>query len=360
MTYPFTEDHDMIRETIRGWAQECYDGGKGPERVHQSGEGVDLDAWKSLTSELGMAGVGIDEQYGGAGLGNLGVVVVMEELGASLASVPFLATCGISADLIAACGSEDVKTDLLGSIASGDLIISYCGGHNALTLKDGKIFGGVGPVVDAANADLIMLSLRVGDEIEIIAIPNETNGLRLGAHKTMDPTRSFADVFLNNVDKSYVTVIGTISESAMNDLVIQSFIGLAAECVGGAQQCLDMTLEYTGQRMQFDRTIASFQAIKHICADMFIAIEAARSAVYNAALAAPEDKTEAALIAKATATESYFKVAGDAIQLHGGIGFTWEYPLHFFFKRARANKAMFGSPERDYERIAAGLFGDAA
>jgi alkylation response protein AidB-like acyl-CoA dehydrogenase len=161
----------------------------------------------------------------------------------------------------------------------------------------------------------------------------------------------------SGVAEADIAIIGTTSEARLNEIVIQSFIALAAECVGGAQKCLDMTLEYAGQRVQFGRPIASFQAIKHRCADMFILIEAARSAVYAAAVAPPEDKTEAAIIAKAYATDAFFKVAGDAIQMHG---FTWEYPLHFFFKRARANRSMFGSSSRDYDRLAGHIFGDAA
>jgi alkylation response protein AidB-like acyl-CoA dehydrogenase len=224
MAYPFTDDHDMIRDAVRGWAQDWYDGGKGPEQVFQSGTGNDPEAWKSLSSELGMAGVAIDEAYGGAGLGDLGRVVVMEELGASLCSMPFLATCGIAADLIAACGGEAIKSQYLGKIASGELIVSYCDGHNALALKDGKISGGVTHVVNASDADLILLSLRVGDEIEIIAIPSKTKGLALRAHKTMDPTRSFADILLDNVEKSDTITIGKISETELNEIVIQSFI----------------------------------------------------------------------------------------------------------------------------------------
>jgi len=119
-----------------------------------------------------------------------------------------------------------------------------------------------------------------------------------------------------------------------------------------------MTLEYASQRVQFGRSIASFQAIKHRCADMFILIEAAKSAVYAAAVATEVEKTEAVLIAKAYATEAYFKVAGDAIQLHGGIGFTWEYPLHLFFKRARANRTMFGVLSEDYKLLADSILGD--
>lgn len=353
MAFPFTEDHDMIREAARGALQEWYDGGKGPERIYQSGKGFDAGAWKSFTTEQGMAGIAIDEAYGGAGLGDLGRVVVMEELGASLCAIPFLTTCGIVADLISAVGTDEAKQSYLPKIASGEMKGAYCDGHDA---KEKRVFN----TVYADCADAIFLSRRAGDVIEIISISADANGLTITPEKTMDPTRSFSAMDWSGVAESDITIIGTTTQVKLNEIVIQSFTGLAAECVGGAQKCLDMTLEYAGQRVQFGRPIASFQAIKHRCADMFILIEAARSAVYAAAVAPPAEKAEAALIAKAYAVDAFFKVAGDAIQMHGGIGFTWDYPLHFFFKRARANRSMFGSSSRDYERLADSIFGDAA
>lgn len=351
MAYPFTEDHDMIREAARGFLQDWYDGGRGPERVYQSGKAFDVEAWQNFATELGMAGIAIDEAYDGAGLGDLGRVVVMEELGASLCAIPFLTTCGIVADLISAVGTDEAKQNYLPKIASGEMKAAYCDGHDA---KKKRVFN----TVYADCADEIFLSRRVEDAIEIISI--DASKLIITPEKTMDPTRGFSTMDWSGVAEEDIIVIGTTTQAHLNEIVIQSFTGLAAECVGGAQKCLDMTLEYAGQRVQFGRPIASFQAIKHRCADMFILIEGARSAVYAAAVAPPEDKTEAAIIAKAYATDAFFKVAGDAIQMHGGIGFTWEYPLHFFFKRARANRSMFGSSERDYDRLANSIFGDAA
>lgn len=360
MAYPFTDDHDMIREAARSWLSDWYESGKGPEAVYQSGQGYDPDAWASFAGELGMAGIAINEAYGGADLGDLGRVVVMEELGASLCSLPFFTTGGIVADLIAAVGTEEVKTDLLGRITRGELSAAYCDGHDALQEKDGTLSGAVKQVVFAAHADMIFMSVRQGGAIKIIALLCDAQGLTITPHMTLDPTRSFADVSLENVAISDITIIGEISETDLQNIIATSFIALAAECVGGAQKCLDITLEYTGQRVQFDRPIAGFQAVKHRCADMFIAIEAARSAVYGAAIADADEKVEAALIAKAVASEMFFKVAGDAIQMHGGIGFTWEYPLHYFFKRARANMTMFGTASRDYERLAGQIFGEVA
>ena len=343
----------MIREAARGFLQDWYASGKGPERIYQNGTGNDPKAWKTFAQEMGMTGIAIDEIYGGAGLGDLGRVVIMEELGASLCSIPFLTTCGIAADIISAFATQDIKTELLTQIAAGELTAVYCDGHDAKGAK-------VSNVVNAASVDIILLSRYAADGIELIAINSDAAGLDIQSKTTMDPTRNFANLTWKNVEKQNIKVVGRTTKPDLEKIVRQSFIGLAAECVGGAQQCLDMTLEYASQRVQFDRPIASFQAIKHRCADMFILIQAARSAVYAAALAHEEDKTEAALIAKAYASDAFFKVAGDAIQLHGGIGFTWEYPLHFFFKRARANRIMFGNSSRDYDRLADEIFGDAA
>ena len=353
MSYPFTEDHDMIREAARSFLQDWYDGGKGPEHVYQSGEAYDATAWQSFAQELGMAGIAIDEDYDGAGLGDLGRVVVMEELGASLCAIPFLTSCGIAADILSVAGEAEAKNRYLKKIAAGELSAAYCDGHDATS----KV---VSHVAHAAEADLIIMSSRGEGGMDYIAIGKSTAGLSVTAEKTMDPTRGFATVDWSGVSESDIIQLGSGSEAQHEKLITQSFIALAAECVGGAQKCLDMTLEYAGQRVQFGRPIASFQAIKHRCADMFILIEAARSAVYSAAVAPPEKKTQAAIIAKAYATDAFFKVAGDAIQMHGGIGFTWDYPLHFFFKRARANRTMFGSSEREYGRLADHIFGDVA
>lgn len=360
MAFPFTDDHDMIREATRGFLQAWYDGGKGPERMYEYGEGFDQQAWKSFAGELGMAGIAVDENYGGAGLGDLGRVVVMEELGASLCSIPFSPTCSIAADMMTTFGTDDAKATWLTKIASGDIIAAYTDGHDALTFEDGKLSGRVNNVLYGAQADLLLMTLHLDDRVKLIGVPKGVSGFSSNAIKTMDPTRSFSNIVLETVSFDDVIIIGEGTLQQFDDVVKTSFVGLAAECVGGAQACLDMTLEYTMQRVQFGRPIASFQAIKHRSADMFIQIEAARSAVYAAALAEPSEKVKLALIAKAYASDAFFDVAGHAIQLHGGIGFTWEYPLHYFFKRARANRAVFGASSRDYARLADVIFGEAA
>lgn len=360
MAFPFTEDHDMIRDAARGFLQDWYNGGKGPERIYGSGLGYDADAWQGFATELGMAGIAIDETFGGAGLGDLGRVVVMEELGASLCSVPFSPSGTIAADMIAAFGADDAKQNWLPKIASGEIIAAYSDGHDALTLEAGTLSGSVNNVLFAAQAHVVLFSLVSGDKHQLLGIPKGTAGFSAQTVETMDPTRSFASITLDAINLSDLHILGEGTAAAFDDVLKTSFIGLAAECVGGAQHCLDMTLEYAKQRVQFDRTIASFQAIKHRCADMFVKVEAARSAVYAAALAEGDKKTELAIIAKAYASDAFFEIAGHAIQLHGGIGFTWEYPLHYHFKRARANRGVFGSSARDYGALADRILGAAA
>ena len=167
MTYPFTDDHDMIRDAARGFLQAWYDGGKGPERIYQSGTSFDQAAWTSFAQELGMAGIAISEEYEGAGMGDLGRVVVMEELGASLCAIPFLTTCGIVTNIIQTAGEATAKNRFLKKIAAGELSAAYCDGHDAAS----KV---VSHVVHAAEADLIVLSGRGQGGIDYFAIPKGT------------------------------------------------------------------------------------------------------------------------------------------------------------------------------------------
>ena len=356
-SFPFQEDHDMIREAVKGWLSDWEDGGKTLHRVAKEGQGFDRTAWEGFARDQGMAGISIAEQYGGAGMGLLGRTVIMEETGYTLFSAPFFSTCVLGADMIEAFASEDDKADLLSKIASGDIIISVLDGRNQLTLKNGALSGVVSPATDAAHADLILVAAYDEDNnVALTGYSPNTAGLSLTPFASIDPTRSQAKVFFENVALSDGQAIGKTDNTAFSQILQIAHGALAAECVGGGQRCLDMTLDYANQRVQFGRQIGSFQSVKHKCADMFIALESARSASYFAASPDLDDdpvaKFEASLIAKNYAAEAYFKIAGDAIQMHGGIGFTWEYPLHYFFKRARGNRALFTSSEDGFQMLA--------
>ncbi|MGC6472061.1 MAG: acyl-CoA dehydrogenase family protein [Parvibaculales bacterium] len=347
--FPFNEDHDMIRDVVKGWLKDWDDYGQKQHVIAKSGQAYDPDGWKTFAQEQGMAGISIAEEYGGAGLGHLGRAVVMEETGYVLFPSPFFSTCVICADIIETFGTEDVKSDWLGRIAAGEAILSFVDARSLPTDN-----GEVKLVLDAQFADMLLIALPsdTGTSKIVMASP-DADGITVTPSETVDPMRALASVTLNGFAPKTNDVLGAVDNADLDKVLTIAYGALAAECVGGSQRCLDMTLDYAEQRIQFDRPIASFQAVKHRCADMFINLEAARSAAYYAADSDNTDeRLEAYLIAKPYASEAYFSIAADAIQMHGGIGFTWEYPLHYFFKRARANKSLFNSVEDSYDRLA--------
>lgn len=319
MQFSFTEEQGLIRDTVAGFTQDWREAGglRAPYSV---------DGYKALAQELGLAGITVPEALGGAGLGAVERAIVMEELGKVCFKGSYFSSAVRASDLLLAAGDETY----LPQIASGELVAAVG------EVKDGAARN----VCDGAVADLLVLSN--GDAISVVS----RDGFEVVGVPCLDETRPLADITLNQAPN-------LISETGATKARVQSSIALAAEAVGIAQTALDMTVAYTQERVQFDRTIASFQAVKHRCADMMIAVESARSAVYYAAcLANTDEAAEASAIAKAWATDAAFEVTGHAIQMHGGIGFTQDYDLQFFFKRARAARAMLGTPTQHYEQIA--------
>lgn len=357
MAYPFSESHDMIGAAAQSWLADWYDEGQALLRIAEEGVTYDAVAWQDFSVDLGFAGIAIEATYGGTYEADgtaydLGRIKVMEALGAHLCAIPFLSSCAYGGDLVSLLAPTVVKQVLLPDIAAGSLKLGYADGRTHLREQAGKLSGQLPYVAYGAVSDLMLITWKCGDVCQLAALRPETEGVTCQTCKTMDPTRSFATFDFTDVNLADMQMVAHISEADLNQALAGGHRALAAECLGGAQACLDMTLAYTATRVQFDRPIASFQAVKHRCADMFTSLEAARSAVYWSALAPAHMRYQAALMAKAYSSDMFFNVAGEAIQLHGGIGFTWEYPLHFFFKRARANRHMFGSSEVDYSQIA--------
>ena len=349
--FPFNEDHAMIRDVLQGWLRDWDNHGQAQHGIAKSGNAYDANLWKAFACEQGMAGISIAEEYGGAGLGMLGRAVVMEELGYVLFPSPFFSTCVIAADLINGFATDTHKGTYLSQIAAGETIISFVDARS-LTAHD-NLTGTVAGVLDGQNADNLLIATTNDASVELHFLDVTNTGVTISPQQTIDPLRAMAEIEFSSLNLGQDTLIGTADKQTFQRQLAISYGALGAESVGGAQRCLDMTLEYTDQRVQFDRKISSFQAVKHRCADMFVGLEASRSAAYYAAdTQSLEEQYEASLIAKAYACEAYFKIAGDAIQMHGGIGFTWEYPLHYFFKRARANKSLFHSVEASYDAIA--------
>ena len=351
ISYPFDNDHNMVRDAIRNYLKDWDNNVRIQHHDPNKTQGFDKMAWSHFVNEQGMAAIGIPESYGGVGLGRLGYTIIMEEIGYVLFATPFFSTCILSVDIIMKFGYDAIKTEWLHKIANGKIILSPVLDVNEYTLNNNYLSGYSNLVLDAQHADMIIIPIHVDGLIKIFGLSTSIDGLTITPQQCMDITRDFSHVKLDHIHIKDTIKMGETTLDEFQKQIHISLGLLGAECVGGAQRCLDMTLEYTHQRIQFDRPISSFQAIKHRCADMYIAIEASRSASYLAAISEEEEQLETALIAKAYASDSFYKVSRDAIQLHGAIGFTWEYPLHYFFKRARANCAVFNTSIDDYKML---------
>jgi alkylation response protein AidB-like acyl-CoA dehydrogenase len=352
MEFAFTEEQQMIGETARAFFAENATSER--TRAAMAGDGIDRALWAAFCQELGLSGIGISESAGGAGLGMVELAIIAEAAGAQVAALPMLGSLALAAQAIAAGGSAAQQANLLPTLLSGETIAAYV--RDAALKADGnRLSGAADFVTHGAAAGLFVVTSNAGAWV----LRADAPGVTVTALTTMDQTRPYARVTLN----------GAAAEPLENPVAAiaaahrAGFVAVAAEALGGAQACLDRTVAYAKERVQFGRAIGSFQAYKHRLADMMIEIEQARSAVYWAACAVDEGSDEAELAlhaAKSFAADTYFLCAGNQIQLHGGIGFTWEHDAHLFFKRARAIQAMLGDGNWHREQIATMILGDAA
>ncbi len=308
----------------------------------------------------------------------------MEEMGAALLCAPFFSTVCLGANALLLGGSESQKEEHLPKIAVGErtAALAHVGpagrwgaeGIEVVAERAGdgfRLSGASSFVVDGHTADLLVVAARrpgsQGSEgVSLFAVPAALPGIARRLLPTMDQTRKLAEVQFAGVRVARAALLGEEGEGwgILSRTLDLAAIALAAEQVGGAQRCLDLAVEYAKQRVQFGRPIGSFQAIQHKCSDMLVRVESARSAAYYAGWAAavgdPEVPVLASLV-KAYCSEAYFFCAAEAIQIHGGVGFTWEYDIHLYFKRARACEALLGSPSFHRERVAGALgLGSAA
>lgn len=352
MEFAFTDEQQMIAETARAFFAENATSER--TRKAMAGDGIDRALWQGFCQELALSGIGLPESAGGAGLGLVELAIIAEAAGAQVAALPMLGSLVQAAQAIAAGGSEAQQAAWLPGLMSGEAIAGYC--HDAgLQAKGDRLTGSSRFVTHGASADLFVVT----DGARMWIVRADAPGVTVTAQTSMDQTRPFAHVLLNDAQGEALPDPG----GALAAVDRAAFVALAAEALGGAQACLDRTVAYSKERIQFGRPIGSFQAYKHRLADMMIEIEQARSAVYWAACAVDEGAEEAALAvhaAKSFAADSFFRCAGDMIQLHGGIGFTWEHDAHLFFKRARSLQTMLGSGNWHREKIATMILGEAA
>jgi alkylation response protein AidB-like acyl-CoA dehydrogenase len=366
MNFAFTDEQEELRKTVRAFMDS-----KSPEatvrELMETEDGYDEAVWKQAAEQLGLQGLAIPEEFGGSGYGFVELGIVLEEMGRALFTAPFFSTVVLASTTLLHSGDDAAKKDYLPGIASGETIATLAftepsgkwdeSGIEATATKDGdgwKLNGTKSFVIDGHLASLIIVAAKTAKGVSLFAVEGDAAGLIKTSLSTMDQTRKQAKLELKDTPAK---LIGTEGQgwdvlATVLDLIV---IGLAAEQVGGAQKVLDMAVEYAKVRVQFGRPIGSFQAIKHKCADMLLEVESAKSAAYYGLWCASEMNDElpsVASLAKAYCSEAYFHAAAENIQIHGGIGFTWEHPAHLYFKRAKSSELLFGDPTYHRELLA--------
>jgi alkylation response protein AidB-like acyl-CoA dehydrogenase len=368
MSFTITPEHDELRQTVRRFLAE-----KSPltavRKLMTTDAGFDDGVWKQMAEQIGLQGLIVPEAHGGAGMGPAELAIVMEEMGRVLFCAPFLSTVLATQALVLA-GSDDAQKDLLPGIAAGTTraTLAYVergagwdpGAARATATQSGstwKIDGEKAFVLDGHTADVLLVTARTGDGLSLFRVDGDAPGVERKALPTLDLTRKLADVTLKGAPATRIGAAGDAT-AALERAVRWAIVALAAEQAGGAQRCLETATEYAKTRLQFGRPIGSFQAIKHRCADMLVTVEFAKSAAYAAAAALGEDEdsaAEATAIAKSYCSEAFFQAAGENIQIHGGMGFTWEADAHLYFKRAKSSSLLFGDPVEHRTKLAARL-----
>lgn len=357
--YSFTDEQLQLRESIRRFMVD-HATTKSIRELMDDPVGYDTASYRSLIDELGVGGVHVPTEYGGAGLGYVELCIVLEEMGRTLYQSPFFASNVLAVNAVLLAGSEEDKQSLLSPLVNGETSISVAIYEESnridinrisQTVQNGTFTGSKQFIVNGANADqLILIAADADDEFarpRFWLVGDLSNGVSFKLTSSIDSTRRIASVEFDAVP---VSPLGSSAgnENAYSQFMDYALVALANEMVGGAQFLLESSVEYSNNRVQFGRPISSMQAIKHKCADLLLEVELAKSAAYRAAHSVALNEAELpqfACMAKASANDAYMQAASDAIQIHGGIGFTWDNDTHFWFKRAKASQVMFGTSE---------------
>ena len=370
MQFSFTEEQEEFRGILRRFLED-----KSPttevRRLMETDEGYDPDVWRQICQDLGLTAVHIPEAYGGQGFGFVELGIVVEEMGRALLCAPYFASTVLAATAILNAGSEEQKQTLLPDIASGATIATLAftedngrGGMDGVeltaTVADGgyKLDGHKSFVLDGHTAGLIVvLARRPGtsgsDGLSLFAVQGDADGLDRTLLQTLDPTRKQARLTFSGVAAQLIGDEGSAA-APMAKTLDQATACLANEMVGGAERLRESALEYSQLRVQFGRAIGSFQALKHRSADMLLDVEMAKSAAYYATAAVDDDAENlqpAVSLAKAAAADAYMQAAITTVQMHGGIGFTWDNDTHLWFKRAKSSEVFLGTANEHRERL---------
>jgi alkylation response protein AidB-like acyl-CoA dehydrogenase len=366
MNFAFSEEQEELRRITRQFLES-----KSPEaevrRLMDTDEGYDAAVWQQMAGELGLQSLIIPEEFGGQGFSFVELTVVLEEMGRALLCAPYFSSAVLATSTLLHAGDDAAKKEHLPGIATGETIATLAftepngrwdeSGIEATATQSGDgwtISGTKMFVLDGNVATLLLVAAKTSAGTSIFAVDPSGSGVTRTNLSTMDQTRKQSKVEL---DGAAATLIGTDGAgwATLERVLDLAAVALAAEQVGGAQKVLETAVQYAKDRVQFGRPIGSFQAIKHKCADMLLEVESAKSAAYYAAWCAAELNDElpsVASLAKAYCSEAYFHAAAENIQIHGGIGFTWEHPAHLYFKRAKSSELLFGDPTYHRELLA--------
>ncbi len=372
MDFGFNEEQEMLRQSARQFLEtECamtY-----VRKMMDDDTGFSQEQWKKM-ADLGWMGLIFPESNGGAGLNMVDLVVVLEEMGRVVMPGPFFASVILGGLAIDLGGTDAQKQKYLTPIAAGQLRATLAQveesgrwdaeGIQLKARKSGTGYSLSGTklfVHDAHNADVLVVPARTSrggaKGVTLFLVDAKQKGVATTLLKTMDQTRKLCEVTLSNVKVGGDAVLGAVGEgwALLDRLVDRAKVAMCAEMCGGAQKVLEMSVEYAKVREQFGRPIGSFQAIQHKCANMMVQVESAKSATYYAAWAVANDVPEAhlaACMAKAYCSDAYRYVSSEGIQIHGGIGFTWEHDMHLYFKRAKGSEVTFGDATWNRELVA--------
>jgi len=372
MDFGFSEEQEMMRQSARQFLEaECQM--SYVRKMMDDEGGFSAEQWKKM-ADLGWMGLIFPEEYGGSGLTMVDLVVILEEMGRVVMPGPFFASVILGALAIDLGGTAYQKQRYLPDLAAGRTratlaLVEESGrwdvegiqlaakkAGTGFTLNGTKLF-----VHDAHNADVLVVPARTSrrgrDGTTLFLVDAKQQGVTTTVLKTMDQTRKLCEVTFHNVKVGKDTVLGTVNEGwpLLDRVIDRAKVALCAEMCGGAQRVLEMSVEYAKVREQFGRPIGSFQAIQHKCANMMVQVESAKSATYYAAWAVANDVPEAhlaACMAKAYCSDAYRLVSAEGIQIHGGIGFTWEHDMHLYFKRAKGSEVTFGDATWNRELVA--------
>lgn len=360
MSVGLTDDQLAIREAAREYLRDHADF----ERLRKSVDEqvrIDRELWEGFAQGMGFAGLGIGEAHGGAGLGPVEQALVLEELGRTLAPIPWFESAVLAADLIGTTGNEEQKNALLPGIADGTVIATLAArdasgdplpGAIGPVLADDRLTGTAHYVPFGDSADLLIVAARDGDSVALLALPADTPGILAEPLTALDLTRPLARITFDCAVPAGARLLGGAME--LEASLSRAAGLLASEQLGVAARSLEETVAYSKERVQYGRVIGSFQAMKHRMADMKLIVDEARAAAGWAAeaISSGDNAALACSAARVRCTEAALFCTADAIQLHGGIGFTWEHHTHLFFKRARGSASLLDSAAHHRETIA--------